>query len=353
MKFNSAITGIALALSGVVNRFARLRSVLAGLAFCGAALVASTGASQASFVIGLESDAPSISELHTFGEGNKKVHAFDLNIGANHATELANVVTGTAINVLVDVANGFANIVPQYRRSRPTDVHAGIHEPQILWRLFLASPAGGAQARLRSQSRIFLTTSLPLPAVPSRRTTIPPASADGPSTVTSLSVTTTATGGFKELKQIRGLGNCSNCSARENARTAEQLKASQEQMARAIANTSEQNLRRRTSATPPPPIATPARRPVSALPPREARAQARVPVTLRPDNSSPHRRRLCCGGILAGRGGKALPPAEVETAQMRDLVLDRCFGRGATSATFLLHRVRPPVWPGPQLQAKL
>ena len=44
---------------------------------------------------------------------------------------------------------------------------------------------------------------------------------------------------------------------------------------------------------------------------------------------------------------------EVTIAQMRDLVLDRCFGRGATSATFLLHRVRPPVWPGPQLQAKL
>ena len=36
--------------------------------------------------------------------------------------------------------------------------------------------------------------------------------------------------------------------ARENARTAEQLKASQEQMARVIANASEQNLRRRTSA---------------------------------------------------------------------------------------------------------
>jgi predicted FMN-binding regulatory protein PaiB len=70
--------------------------------------------------------------------------------------------------------------------------------------------------------------------------------------------------------------------ARENARTAEQLKASQEQMARAIANASEQNLRRRTSATPPPPIATPARRPVSALPPTEARAQARAPVPLRP-----------------------------------------------------------------------
>ena len=69
---------------------------------------------------------------------------------------------------------------------------------------------------------------------------------------------------------------------RENARTAEQLKASQEQMARAIANASEQNLQRRTSATPPPPIATPARRPVSALPPTEARAQSRAPVPLRP-----------------------------------------------------------------------
>ena len=69
---------------------------------------------------------------------------------------------------------------------------------------------------------------------------------------------------------------------RENARTAEQLKASQEQTARAIANASEPNLRRRTSATPPPSIATPARRPVSALPPTEARAQARAPVPLRP-----------------------------------------------------------------------
>ena len=69
--------------------------------------------------------------------------------------------------------------------------------------------------------------------------------------------------------------------ARENGRTAEQLKASQEQMARAIANASEQNLRRSTPVTVPPRIATPARRPVSALPPTEARAQARAPVPLR------------------------------------------------------------------------
>jgi hypothetical protein len=34
---------------------------------------------------------------------------------------------------------------------------------------------------------------------------------------------------------------------------------------------------------------------------------------------------------------------EIETAQMRDLVLNRRFGRGTTIAMFLLHRIRPPV----------
>jgi hypothetical protein len=43
----------------------------------------------------------------------------------------------------------------------------------------------------------------------------------------------------------------------------------------------------------------------------------------------------------------------VETAQMRDLVLNGRFGRGTTIATFLLHRIRPPVQPGPRLQVKL
>src|SRR2546425_10760669 len=43
----------------------------------------------------------------------------------------------------------------------------------------------------------------------------------------------------------------------------------------------------------------------------------------------------------------ALPPRaqafEIETAQMRDLVLNRCFGRDTTIATLLLHRIRPPA----------
>jgi septal ring factor EnvC (AmiA/AmiB activator) len=74
--------------------------------------------------------------------------------------------------------------------------------------------------------------------------------------------------------------------ARESAKTVEQLKANQEQMARAIANVSEQNVRPRTSATtsasPPLPVAKPARKPVSTLPPTQARAQARAPVQLQP-----------------------------------------------------------------------
>ena len=71
--------------------------------------------------------------------------------------------------------------------------------------------------------------------------------------------------------------------ARENARTAEQLKANQEQMARAISSASEQNLRK-TAAAAPAQSATagcqPARKPVSTLPPTQARAQARAPVQL-------------------------------------------------------------------------
>lgn len=70
--------------------------------------------------------------------------------------------------------------------------------------------------------------------------------------------------------------------ASENARTAEKLKASQEQMARAIATAAEQNLRPRTSAALPAPIATPTRKPVSTLPPTQAGAQTRAPMQLRP-----------------------------------------------------------------------
>jgi hypothetical protein len=87
------------------------RSLVAGLALCGAALVGSTDASQASFVIGLESTAPAgITELSTFGQGDKNVNELNLNIGANNATELTHVTAGLGSTVLVDSASGFANI---------------------------------------------------------------------------------------------------------------------------------------------------------------------------------------------------------------------------------------------------
>ncbi len=61
--------------------------------------------------------------------------------------------------------------------------------------------------------------------------------------------------------------------------------------------------------------------------------------------------------MVGRRSLKDTPPActqsfEIEIAQVRDLVLCRS-GRGTTIATFLLHRIRPPVWRGPLLQEKL
>src|SRR6266852_712320 len=61
--------------------------------------------------------------------------------------------------------------------------------------------------------------------------------------------------------------------ARNNANAAEQLKASQEQMARVIAKTSEQNLRPRIPAPPPRPTAVSTRKPLPLLPSPQAAAQ--------------------------------------------------------------------------------
>jgi hypothetical protein len=63
--------------------------------------------------------------------------------------------------------------------------------------------------------------------------------------------------------------------ARDNARAAEQLKASQDQLARLVARAStEQILRSKPAAPPPPPrpavVSPPAHRPVSALPPPQS-----------------------------------------------------------------------------------
>jgi hypothetical protein len=61
--------------------------------------------------------------------------------------------------------------------------------------------------------------------------------------------------------------------ARDNANAVEQLKAGQEQMARVIAKASEQNLRPKISALPPRPTPTPTRKPVSTVPSPPATTQ--------------------------------------------------------------------------------
>jgi hypothetical protein len=66
--------------------------------------------------------------------------------------------------------------------------------------------------------------------------------------------------------------------ARDNANTAEQFKASQEQMALAIGKASEQSLRHKTSAPLPTPIAASTRKPVRTLPSPQARAHPQAPT---------------------------------------------------------------------------
>ena len=72
-------------------------------------------------------------------------------------------------------------------------------------------------------------------------------------------------------------------TVRDNAAVAGQLKASQEQMARLIAKASEQQLRPKTSASPPRLIATPTGKPVPKLSSPQARAQPPAPVQARPE----------------------------------------------------------------------
>jgi hypothetical protein len=71
--------------------------------------------------------------------------------------------------------------------------------------------------------------------------------------------------------------------ASDNAKAVEQLKASQEQMTRLVAKASEQNLRPKTSAAPPRPIAASTRKPVPTLSSQQARGRAQAPVQLEPE----------------------------------------------------------------------
>jgi hypothetical protein len=70
--------------------------------------------------------------------------------------------------------------------------------------------------------------------------------------------------------------------ASNNAKAVEQLKASQEQTTQLIAKASEQNLRPKTPAPQPRPIATPTRKPVPTLPSPQARAHRPARTQLQP-----------------------------------------------------------------------
>jgi hypothetical protein len=72
--------------------------------------------------------------------------------------------------------------------------------------------------------------------------------------------------------------------ASDNAKAVEQLKASQEQMARLIAKASERNPQPKISAPLPSPMATPTRKPVPTGPSPQARAQPQTPAQLQPDD---------------------------------------------------------------------
>lgn len=70
--------------------------------------------------------------------------------------------------------------------------------------------------------------------------------------------------------------------ASDNAKAVEQLKASQEQMTRLIARASEQNLRPKTPAPVPRPMATSTHKPAATLPSSQARAHPQTPTQLQP-----------------------------------------------------------------------
>jgi len=72
--------------------------------------------------------------------------------------------------------------------------------------------------------------------------------------------------------------------------------------------------------------------------------------TIGDDGEQQVSRQMCWGGFLKHAHPTCTKSSEIETAQMRDLVLNGRLGRSTTIAAFLLHRIKPPVWLGPQRQ---
>jgi hypothetical protein len=84
------------------------------------------------------------------------------------------------------------------------------------------------------------------------------------------------------LQKIDELKASQDQLARDQANTAEQVRANQEQVARLVATASEQNQRTATPAPLPRPVTAPARKPVPP-PAMQARAQRQPPMQLRPE----------------------------------------------------------------------
>jgi len=125
-------------------------------------------------------------------------------------------------------------------------------------------------------------------------------------------------------QQIEQLKASQEQMASDNAKTVERLKASQEQMARLVAKASEQNLRPKTSAPPPRPIATATRKPVPTLPSQQARERAQARYSCSPTTNSCHQRAAWSADAHAQARGKngwiCLRPTAKELFQWRTIL---------------------------------
>jgi hypothetical protein len=89
-----------------------------------------------------------------------------------------------------------------------------------------------------------------------------------------------ASNNAKAIEQIKA---SQEQSARDNAKSVELLRASQEHLGQLVARASEQNLRPKTSAAQPQPIATATRKPVPTVASPYASARPQAPMQLRPE----------------------------------------------------------------------
>jgi uncharacterized coiled-coil protein SlyX len=172
--------------------------------------------------------------------------------------------------------------------------------PQLALTSSLPPEKPGPPAQL-SAPAVQAAVAESVPAQPTPSAQVAPQ--EGPPTVTTVSpeltqLLQTMARDLAHVEQVVDQLNASQAQmASDNAKAVEQLKASQEQMTRLIAKASdvkasdarasdakasEQNLRPKTSASPPQLMGPPARKPVPALQPSQTRAHPQAPTQLQP-----------------------------------------------------------------------